>query len=145
MNNAFELHPQLAADCFELGQFPLCRLLLMNESRYPWFILVPQRPELTEIHQLADDDQRRLIQESSVLARALERVFKADKLNIAAIGNVVPQLHLHHIARYRHDAAWPAPVWGKFQPLPYTDDARMQVADALTAALPPSFISFEKQ
>jgi len=145
MNNAFKLHPQLAADCFDLGQFPLCRLLLMNESRYPWFILVPQRQELTEIHQLGDDDQRRLIQESSVLARALERIFKADKLNIAAIGNVVPQLHLHHIARYRDDAAWPAPVWGKFQPLPYTDDARTQIAGALTAALPPSFVSREKQ
>jgi diadenosine tetraphosphate (Ap4A) HIT family hydrolase len=145
MSLSFQLHPQLAADCFALGQFSLCRLLLMNESRYPWFILVPQRQTLTEIHQLSDDDQLLLIRESSLLARALEQAFKADKLNVAAIGNIVPQLHLHHIVRYRHDAAWPAPVWGKFKPLPYTDDARLKVVDMLIAALPAAFVPFEKQ
>jgi len=140
---SFQLHPQLAADCFDLGHFPLSRLLLMNESRYPWFILVPQRPGLAEIHQLSDNDQHLLIQESSLLARALEQAFSADKLNIAAIGNIVSQLHLHHIVRYRQDAAWPAPVWGRFTPLPYTDDARKEIFSALTAALPASFISTE--
>jgi diadenosine tetraphosphate (Ap4A) HIT family hydrolase len=142
---SFQLHSQLAEDCFELGRFSLCRLLLMNESRYPWFILIPQRPELTEIHQLSDNDQHLLVQESSLLARTLEQAFKAEKLNIAAIGNIVPQLHLHHIVRYRHDAAWPAPVWGKFTPLPYTDDARIGIAGMLTAALPASFVPIKRQ
>jgi diadenosine tetraphosphate (Ap4A) HIT family hydrolase len=143
MSMSFQLHPQLTADCFELGQFVLCRLLLMNESRYPWFILVPQRPALTAIHQLSDSDQQLLIQESSLLARVLEHAFKSDKLNIAAIGNLVPQLHLHHVVRYRHDAAWPAPVWGKFTPAPYTNEARLKIAGALTALLPPSFVRVE--
>lgn len=115
----FELHPRLAQDCLPLGHFPLCRALLMNERRYPWFVLVPQRPAIREIYQLEPADQRQLLEESSTLARALDQMFKPDKLNIAAIGNLVPQLHLHHIARFQDDPAWPAPVWGRFEPLPY--------------------------
>lgn len=130
----FELHPRLAQDCAPLGRFPLCRLLLMNERRYPWFILVPERPAIREIHQLARADQQQLLDESSELARALERLFRPDKLNIAAIGNLVPQLHLHHIARFEDDPAWPAPVWGRFEPLPYTpaeaDELRAGLAGA---------------
>ena len=107
-----ELHPQLARDCRLIGRFPLCRLLLMLDANYPWFILVPDREGITEIHQLDSDDQQRLLHESSSLAGVLEEVFQADKLNIAALGNVVPQLHVHHIVRYENDPAWPAPVWG---------------------------------
>lgn len=143
--SSFQLHPRLAADCFEVGHFSLCRLLLMNESRYPWFILVPQRAGITEIHQLSDSDQLLLIQESSCLAQALALAFNGDKLNIAAIGNLVPQLHLHHVVRYRLDAAWPAPVWGKFTPLSYTDAAYLEITKRLKNQLTSSFIRFETQ
>ena len=135
----FELHPQLQKDCLELGRFDLCRLLLMNESRYPWLILVPEREGLTEIYQLGGVDQGQLLRESSALARGLAEGFAADKLNIAAIGNLVPQLHVHHIVRYRDDAAWPAPVWGKFDPLPYDETALAAVVDRLKSCLPPEF------
>lgn len=116
----FELHPQLEADTIMLGDFPLCRLLLMNDASYPWFILVPRRDNIREIYELDDSDQAALLQESSFLARRLAEVFAADKINIAALGNLVPQLHVHHIVRYHSDAAWPAPVWGRLPARPYT-------------------------
>ncbi|HEX2668717.1 MAG TPA: HIT family protein [Gammaproteobacteria bacterium] len=109
----FELHPQLAKDCRDLGSLGLCRLLLMDDANYPWFILVPQREGAREVHELDDEDRARLWDESALLARALMRGFAPDKLNLAALGNQVPQLHVHHIVRYRHDPAWPQPVWGK--------------------------------
>jgi diadenosine tetraphosphate (Ap4A) HIT family hydrolase len=115
----FALHPQLQADCIPLGRFQLCQLLLLNDATYPWFILVPERDDIREIYQLSLEDQILLIRESSQLAQQLADRFKADKMNIAALGNVVPQLHLHHIVRYRHDPAWPAPIWGKVPPRPY--------------------------
>ncbi len=108
----FELDPRLEADTHMLGDFPLCRLLLMNDANYPWFILVPRRAGVREIFELSIDDQHALLQESSFLAERLQTVFGADKINIAALGNQVPQLHLHHIVRYENDAAWPGPVWG---------------------------------
>ena len=113
------IHAQLQADCLVLGRFPLCHLLLLQDANYPWCILVPDRENISEIHQLTDADQLQLIRESSQLARVLEKAFSPDKLNIAALGNVVPQLHLHHIVRYRSDPAWPAPVWGRVTPRPY--------------------------
>jgi diadenosine tetraphosphate (Ap4A) HIT family hydrolase len=134
-----ELHPQLASDCLVVGQFPLCRLLLMLDANYPWFILVPDREGITEIHQLDAADRRQLLHESCELAAVLERVFQADKLNIAALGNVVPQLHLHHIVRYRDDPAWPAPVWGRVPVRPYSDSARDGLIDRLRPALPEAF------
>ena len=136
MHTLFELHPQLAADTFVVGHFPVCRLLLMNESRYPWFILVPARVGMSEIHQLSKADRAQLWEESDLLSRALMEQFQADKLNIAALGNMVPQLHLHHIARFKTDAAWPAPVWGKFKPEPYSPNAAQQVMTSMQAILP---------
>lgn len=115
----FELHPQLAKDCLSLGRLPLCRVLLMNDANYPWFILVPEREGLRELHELGEADRRALWEESALLARALVQGFAPDKLNVAALGNQVPQLHVHHVVRYRHDAAWPAPVWGKLPAKPY--------------------------
>lgn len=114
-----ELHPQLQKDCLLVGRFSLCRLLLMRDANYPWFILVPDREGITEIFQLSDEDQVQLLRESSRLSAVLVERFRADKLNIAALGNVVPQLHVHVIARFRHDAAWPKPVWGVAPPRPY--------------------------
>lgn len=115
----FQLHPQLTQDGRDMGRLGLCRLLLMDDSQYPWFILVPERHDISEVHQLEAADRARLWEESALLSRALVQGFAPDKLNIAALGNVVPQLHVHHIARYRHDPAWPAPVWGKLPPKPY--------------------------
>jgi diadenosine tetraphosphate (Ap4A) HIT family hydrolase len=115
----FQLHPQLARDCRSLGRLGLCRLLLMDDANYPWFILVPEREAVTEIHALDDADRARLWDESALLSRALVKGFAPHKLNIAALGNVVPQLHVHHIVRYQHDAAWPAPVWGRHPARPY--------------------------
>ena len=122
--NDFALHPQLAADCFVVGDLPLCRVLLMNEARYPWFILVPRRNSIREIHHLTEQEQQQLWTESARFSQLLEDEFSPDKLNVAALGNMVPQLHVHHIARYQHDAAWPAPVWGKFVPEAYAEDER---------------------
>ena len=107
------LHPRLEADTVPVGDFALSRLLLSNDANYPWLILVPRRPAIREIHELSEDDQVQLLRESGHLARAMTTAFTPVKLNIAALGNVVPQLHVHHIARYRGDPAWPAPVWGK--------------------------------
>jgi diadenosine tetraphosphate (Ap4A) HIT family hydrolase len=125
------IHDQLQADCLVMGRFPLCHLLLSRDANYPWCILVPDREGVSEIHQLSDADQQQLIRESSQLARVLEKTFAPDKLNIAALGNVVPQLHLHHIARYRNDPAWPAPVWGRVAPQSYGE----QQLAALLASL----------
>jgi len=116
-----ELHPQLKKDCIQLGEFTLCSLLLLNDANYPWFILLPNRAGITEIHHLSKIDQQQLMTESMFFSQCLEQVFQADKLNIAALGNVVPQLHIHHIARFTTDACWPAPVWGAVSPIAYNE------------------------
>lgn len=115
----FQLHPRLEQDCKEIGRFKLSRLLLMNDSQYPWCILVPEREDISEIYQLTTSDQQQLQQESCLLSEKMAELYDADKMNVAAIGNMVPQLHLHHIVRYRTDPAWPAPVWGSSEPIPY--------------------------
>jgi diadenosine tetraphosphate (Ap4A) HIT family hydrolase len=127
----FQLHPQLQKDCFVLGQFELCQVLLMNDSQFPWFILVPQREKIREIYELTDAEQITLIRESSYLAKKLAEIFNADKLNIAAIGNIVPQLHLHHVVRYENDKAWATPVWGQFAAVPYTEQQRVLLLERL--------------
>jgi diadenosine tetraphosphate (Ap4A) HIT family hydrolase len=116
-----ELHPQLQKDCLVVGRFPLCRLLLLRDANYPWFVLVPDRDAISEIYQLSDEDQQQLMRESATLSRALAAAFVPDKLNIAALGNMVPQLHLHHVVRYKNDPAWPSPVWGKVPAKSYGD------------------------
>jgi len=129
------LHSQLQHDCFIVGRFPLSLLLLLNDSNYPWFILVPQRDHLREIHQLSETDQQLLMRESSALSRCIENSFNADKINIAALGNMVPQLHIHHIVRYTSDVAWPAPVWGAVKSTPYSPDAAEQLCQRLRLLL----------
>lgn len=136
MTPPFALHERLVQDCFQLGRFSLCRLLLMNDSACPWFILVPERAGVGEIFQLAEVDRLQLLRESTDLAAALSEVYRPDKLNIAAIGNLVPQLHLHHVVRYREDRAWPGVVWGRFEPLPYADDPVDNRLEALLGQLP---------
>lgn len=117
---SFTLHPALKKDCIELGQLKLCRVLLINDSQFPWLILVPERENITEIHQLAAADQQQLMRESSYIAEQLATLYHADKMNIAALGNMVPQLHIHHVVRYKTDKAWPAPIWGKFDAQDYS-------------------------
>jgi diadenosine tetraphosphate (Ap4A) HIT family hydrolase len=135
----FKLHPQLATDCIELGDFPLSKLLMMNDAQYPWFVLVPRVEGITEIFQLNEADQQRLWRESTLISRLLSEVFAADKMNVAALGNVVSQLHVHHVVRYRNDAAWPAPVWGKLPVRPCSETDIKQRLSLLCAALPGDF------
>ncbi|MDA3904234.1 MAG: HIT domain-containing protein [Desulfuromusa sp.] len=115
----FQLDPRLQADTITLGDFPLCRLLLMNDLTYPWFVLVPRRVAATEIYQLEELNQQQLWQESAIVARWMATTFEFDKLNIGALGNVVSQLHLHHVGRRIDDPTWPGPVWGQHPPQPY--------------------------
>ncbi len=131
----FQLHPRLEQDCVEIGQFKLSRLLLMNDSQYPWCILVPERKGITEVYQLQEVDRQLLQQESCFLSEKLVEIYNADKMNIAAIGNLVPQLHIHHIVRYRTDKAWPAPVWGKFDANPYSEKQIKEILSILRQAL----------
>ena len=109
----FRLDPRLEQDTVHVTEFPLCRLLLMRNADYPWFILVPRLVGVTELHRLAAPDLARLMEESRVLATAMDAAFAPRALNVAKLGNVVPQLHLHHVARFPGDAAWPGPVWGR--------------------------------
>ncbi|MRI35337.1 HIT family protein [Endozoicomonas sp. OPT23] len=115
----FKLDDRLEADCFHLGDLPLCRVLLMNDSQYPWFILVPKVAGVTEAFHLDEEQQLQLACESSIFAGTLSDLFEADKMNVAALGNVVSQLHIHHIVRYENDVAWPNPVWGQKPAKPY--------------------------
>ncbi|ANE55814.1 MULTISPECIES: HIT domain-containing protein [Methylomonas] len=131
----FQLHPQLQQDCFRIGSLALSELLMMNDSQYPWFILVPRRANIKEIHQLNAADRQTLLNESCLLAETLSEQYRPDKLNIAAIGNLVPQLHLHHVVRYQTDKAWPAPIWGKFPAVPYNGDQPEQRLARMREAL----------
>ena len=118
----FVLDSRLQQDTLPMGDLPLCRVLLSNDSNYPWFILVPRRADISEVFQLEAGDQQLLWGETTELARLLQQTFKADKMNVAALGNVVSQLHMHVIVRRRDDTAWPAPVWGKHPARPYSDE-----------------------
>ncbi len=117
----FFLHPRLAADTLEVGDWPLCRVRLMNDSRFPWLILVPMRADMREIIYLLTGDQTLCLPELTLASRALQTAFRPDKLNVAALGNMVPQLHIHVIARTTGDAAWPSPVWGQGTAQPYAN------------------------
>lgn len=131
----FELHKQLAADTIALGDLPLCRVLLMNDSQYPWLILVPRKPDLRELYELSDGERQQFSRESDLVSRILVTALGAEKLNVAALGNMVPQLHIHHIARFSNDAAWPKPVWGLHPAVAYAPDALQQRREQLLKAL----------
>lgn len=114
------IHPQLIADTHYLGKLELNHCLLMDDSRYPWIILVPDVADAKEIYQLSAQDRIQLLNESCMVQKMMVELFQPDKLNLGALGNIVPQLHLHHIARYGDDPAWPGPVWGHSSALPYS-------------------------
>ena len=109
---SFQLHPQLAKDTTIIGEFPLCLALLHKDNAVPWVILVPKRENLKELHHLTMKEQQQFLYESQAVNQALEATFKPEKLNLGALGNMVPQLHIHHIARFKDDIAWPGPIWG---------------------------------
>jgi len=134
---SFALDPRLVADTHVIGELPLCRLLLMDDVRYPWLILVPRIAGARELIDLDESDQRSLLAELAGVGRALEALLKPDKLNIAALGNVVPQLHVHLVARYSDDAAWPRPVWGIGESVRYEAGAREARIAQLRSTLAP--------
>jgi diadenosine tetraphosphate (Ap4A) HIT family hydrolase len=118
----FVLHPTLARDTVEVTRLPLCRVLLMNDRRFPWLILVPERESVREIHELVPADRAVLIEEIAQAGELLTRLVQPDKINVGALGNVVPQLHVHVVARFADDPAWPGPVWGSGPAEPYEEE-----------------------
>lgn len=130
----FQLHPKLAQDTFLVGDFPLSTCRLMNDCQFPWLILVPRVSGVKEIYELSGTDQVQFLKESSWLASQLAKTFGADKMNIAALGNQVAQLHFHHIVRYHNDVRWPNPVWG-IPAIAYTKEVLGQMSQTLMMAL----------
>jgi len=131
----WSLHPQLVLDTVPVGDLPLTRVLLASDANYPWLILVPRLPGLVELIDLEENAQVQLVGEIAAAARALKALTACDKLNIAALGNQVPQLHVHVIARRRTDAAWPKPVWGVKPPLAYVKDQQAALLNSLRQQL----------
>lgn len=141
----FVLDSRLLQDTLPIGDFPLCRLLLSNDSNYPWFILVPRRADISEVFQLSEAEQTQLWKETTQLSQALSLLFKADKMNVAALGNVVSQLHMHVIVRHVGDAAWPAPVWGKHPAQPYSSEQAAVIVSQLKSVLVQDFTFAQEQ
>lgn len=131
----FDLHPTLARDTVEVTRWPLCRVLLMKDRRFPWLILMPEREEIREIHELTATDRAALVEEIAQAGEALSRLLQPDKVNVGALGNVVPQLHVHVVARFAADAAWPGPVWGSGAAVPYEETELEDIRGRLAAAL----------
>jgi diadenosine tetraphosphate (Ap4A) HIT family hydrolase len=127
MNSVFKLDQRLENDSIFIADLALCQLRLNNDCRYPWFILIPKINDITEIIDLTAPQQQQLWHESAAVSEWLRNNYVNVKLNIAALGNVVAQLHLHHIARFVDDDAWPAPVWGKYPPITYTDAEQVKL------------------
>lgn len=119
----FKLDERLQNDTVLVTDLPLCRVLLMNDSQFPWLVLVPRINDLAELHELDDEQMAQYVTESRLTSKVLQNLFNAYKLNVAALGNVVRQLHIHHVARFEGDIAWPAPVWGRQPAVPYSDEA----------------------
>ena len=133
--STFVLAPRLEADSFRIVNLGLCQLRLMNDSRWPWLILVPQRPELTEIFEMTPLDQTMMAFELSLADKALKTVTGAEKINTGALGNIERQLHIHAVARSSGDPGWPGPVWGHGTRVAWDDDARKAFVERLVDAL----------
>lgn len=135
MRNLWQLHPQLADDTHPLATFALCELRLMDDANYPWLVLVPRVADAVELIDLDAAQRHALTDEIDRASRLLREAFRPDKLNVAALGNLVPQLHVHVIARYRDDPAWPRPVWGTAAALHYSEEALIDRVGRLQTAL----------
>ena len=125
----FDIDPRLSADTVHLGDLALSRVLLMDDARFPWLILVPRRAGVSELTDLAEPDSAALWQEIRLATGVMQELAKPDKVNVGALGNMVPQLHVHVIGRFRSDPAWPGPVWGFGTRTPYPLHARAQLAE----------------
>lgn len=119
----FTLHDQLRRDTLPVCRMKLCLVQLMNDAQYPWLVLIPSAENITEIHELNEKQRKLLINEIAQAQRVLQHCFEPHKLNVGALGNMVPQLHVHVVARFREDPAWPGPIWGKLPARPYEDAA----------------------
>jgi diadenosine tetraphosphate (Ap4A) HIT family hydrolase len=133
--DTFQLHPQLEADTALVANWGLSRVLLMNDARFPWIILVPRRAGLSEIQDLKHAERMVLIEEINRAGEGLKKMMGAKKINTAALGNMVPQLHVHVIARFENDAAWPKPVWSVGAAVAYEQDVKIALIEKLRAAL----------
>jgi diadenosine tetraphosphate (Ap4A) HIT family hydrolase len=133
--NGFELHPQLAKDCFVVGDLALDRVLLMNDANYPWLVLVPRRTGLRELYELGEADLALFWRESAEVGRRIMARFGGGKLNVAALGNQVAQLHVHHVVRHVGDAAWPRPIWGVVPGKPYGSEEAATAIEGLRQLL----------
>ncbi len=131
----FSLHPQLAADTIPVCELSLCSVLLMNDARFPWLILVPRQEGLAEIGDLGASERGTLMEEIALASEVLRGVAPCDKLNVGSLGNVVRQLHIHVVARVEGDAVWPSPVWGTGPAKPYDRGWAEGLCDALRRAL----------
>lgn len=141
---SLDLDPRLENDTVFLVDWPLCRVVLMKDANYPWCILIPRvvkasGEQVTELYDLDDEQRAQLDKESMALSKHLMHTFSGDKLNIAALGNVVAQLHIHHVVRFKTDLAWPAPVWGKLAAKPYETQALEALRSNLADSLAESF------
>ncbi|MGA4550858.1 HIT domain-containing protein [Methylorubrum aminovorans] len=133
MTDAFSLDPRLAADTHPVGDLALCSVLLMDDARFPWLILVPRRPNLSELTDLTPEEARLAFEEIRIAVGVVQSLARPDKVNVAALGNVVSQLHIHVVARFRSDPAWPGPVWGVGEPKPYPPHARTALLERAAA------------
>jgi len=137
----FLLHSQLVADTTLVGEFPLCQVLLTNDGNFPWLILVPKINAITEFHELTDEQQAQFLIESNAVSRLLKDGLNADKINIAALGNMVPQLHIHHVARFKEDPCWPKPIWGQLPAISRAPQQAAQLIKIISTTLKAGFIS----
>lgn len=131
----FDLHPTLKADTVELTRWDVCRVLLMKDANYPWLILVPERQGLSGLQQLADTDRPVVMEEINHASRAMQELYDPVRINVAALGNVVEQLHIHVIARFDDDPAWPGPVWGVKPRLDYDPEVLVETVETLRTVL----------
>lgn len=129
MDMTFALDPRLAAETLPVGDLPVSTVLLVDDARFPWFMLVPRRPALRELTDLSVPDYGAVMDELRLALRVMTRLMGPDKVNVGALGNIVPQLHLHVVARFRSDVAWPGPVWGSGPRQPYPAHAAASLAD----------------
>lgn len=120
----FKLNERIDNDTFDICELSICKVLLMNDQNYPWIILVPMRADITELHHLSKEDQMKVIDDIAQASNVMEKMFAPKSLNVAALGNVVSQLHIHIVARFEEDATWPGPIWGQKPAIPYEDQSR---------------------
>ena len=135
MGVEFQLHPRLQADSDAIAELALCSLRLLADARFPWVLLVPRLPQLRELHDVPPAYRAQLWNEVEQASRALQKLYCPDKLNVGTLGNLVPQLHIHVVARYEHDPAWPGPVWGAGTAEPYSPQQRQLRLDQLRWAM----------